>query len=444
MQRALAAVMAVMAATGLAGNAALAQGAAATSQSAAQPAAGASKLDHAGHGHDHGMAYVEPTTYAQAMRLIGTRLSYIESMAAAGLWDETHADTDAIAAAGRVLGRLALAKDSGVARAAVKDVNVGGKALAEAATAMHDALHEGKIDEGKKRFERLRTVYAEIAKAAPAAYTLSVTPKGEVTAGAPVTLLLELLDPAGARVTDLQIAHEQSVHVMLVSRDQSWYRHEHPERLADGTFRLQVTPPRAGEYLVLADFTPAPKAGASAGPGNQVGRATLVAKGETPPAPVSEAAWTIDTAVVKQAAGLDVRIRCNGGYHSREETALRFNFQRGGEDVTNIEPYLGAPAHLVIFSRDGTQYIHAHPVTKNDGPEAAALVQKAIDYGNGKPTDLVFSASFPMSGLYRTFLEFKYAGTVHLVPFTLEVLPQDAEHAHDESMGDAPVNMPKK
>jgi len=397
-------------------------------------AAAPASVNHDGHGH--GMAYVEPRTYGEALRLIARRLSIVQSMVDAGAWDETHADADVIAAAGKALGKLALTKDSGVARPAVKEVNVGGKALAEAATAMHDALNAGKQSEAGRHFERMKTVFAEISKAAPAAYALSIVPAGDVRAGVPTKFALALRDPLGATVQGLEVVHEQPVHVIIAARDLSWYRHEHPARLPDGTFAMELAFPQPGEYTVFADFTPSAKDGGGAvAVGNQVARATVTVAGSPP---IVGPSLKLDAAEVKRvggvggADGIEVRLRCNGGFKSGEDTVVRYNFQQSGKDVTDFEPYLGAPAHLVIISADGRQYVHAHPVEKSDGPSAEALFAKAASYNNGKDTDLVFHTALPMSGLYRAFLEFKRGGEVYTVPFTIEALAASADHEHDE------------
>ncbi len=394
---------------------------------------------HAGHDHGSAMAFVEPKGYGEAMRVIGMRIGIVQSMADAGKWAETHDDAEAIASAAKLLGKLALPKESGVARAAVKDVNIRGKAIAEAVGLMHDAADAGKADEAAKYFGRVKTEYGEIAKAAPATYTLSLVPEGGVKTGEVTKFAAALRDPAGAVVQGLEVVHEQPVHMIVVSKGLDWYRHEHPKRNADGTFAMEVSLPTPGEYAVFADFTPTPSAGGAA-IGNQVASATVTAPGSPPfvgPKPLK-----VDTAEVKHAGGLDVRVRCNGGDRSREDTVLRFNFQKDGADVTSFEPYLGAPAHLVIISADGRQYVHAHPVAKGGGAGADVLLAKAAKYGNGKDTDLVFHANLPMSGLYRMFLEFKFAGAVQTVPFTMEVLAMEGgpEHEHDDKQGTKPIS----
>ena len=75
-----------------------------------------------------------------------------------------------------------------------------------------------------------------------------------------------------------------------------------------------------------------------------------------------------------------------------------------GQPVNDLEPYLGAMGHLVILSADGKQFVHAHP-------DAAAEKSNKVKFG----------AHFPNAGIYKGWGEFQRAGTVHTIPFVIEV-----------------------
>lgn len=60
-------------------------------------------------------------------------------------------------------------------------------------------------------------------------------------------------------MTSYKREHEKELHLIVASRDLVTYRHVHPTRAADGTWSIPVELPRAGDYRVFADFTPAKK-----------------------------------------------------------------------------------------------------------------------------------------------------------------------------------------
>ena len=79
--------------------------------------------------------------------------------------------------------------------------------------------------------------------------------------------------------------------------------------------------------------------------------------------------------------------------------------------VDNLEPILGAFAHMVGFSQDLESVIHIHPLGKE--PKTAA----ARSNGN-----LDFHIMFPdKKGFYKLFLEVIIAGKYITVPFIIEI-----------------------
>ena len=49
--------------------------------------------------------------------------------------------------------------------------------------------------------------------------------------------------------------HERLVHLFVIDRQLEYFRHLHPQQLADGTFELRENIP-PGEFMVIADFLP--------------------------------------------------------------------------------------------------------------------------------------------------------------------------------------------
>ena len=88
----------------------------------------------------------------------------------------------------------------------------------------------------------------ELTKTGPPPAGSASSFKGEFTteprtvkAGEPMTLSISLSDKAtGQKVTRFDIVHEKSMHLIVVSRDLSFFDHVHPDCSSDGTCRVQM------------------------------------------------------------------------------------------------------------------------------------------------------------------------------------------------------------
>src|SRR5918997_1955279 len=71
------------------------------------------------------------------------------------------------------------------------------------------------------------------------------------------TLEFRILDTDGRAVRDFDEQHGRAMHLMVVRRDLTHYRHLHPSMGADGTWSAPLTFPEPGVYRVFADFAAA-------------------------------------------------------------------------------------------------------------------------------------------------------------------------------------------
>lgn len=81
---------------------------------------------------------------------------------------------------------------------------------------------------------------------------------------------------------------------------------------------------------------------------------------------------------------------------------------RDGEEVTGLEPYLGAYGHLVALRQGDLGYAHVHP--EGDAPQASETAGP----------DVSFAASVPTPGRYLLYFDFQVEGVVHSVPFVVD------------------------
>jgi hypothetical protein len=169
------------------------------------------------------------------------------------------------------------------------------------------------------------------------------------------------------------------------------FRQQHLEPQWDGSFAADLALGDAGLYMAFAEFV-----AASGWP--QVAQQVFTTGsplGERPGDPVDEPHVSNGIRAAMDASGVK-----SGG-----KSRLRFDVsdEASGTPVTDLEGYLGAPAHLFVVSADLTEAQHLIP-----------------DEGHGGPR-LSFSPIFPRSGRYKLWLEMRRADRVATVPFVIDV-----------------------
>src|SRR5229473_676202 len=250
------------------------------------------------------------------------------------------------------------------------------------------------------------------------------TEPSEVAAGKPTKLIISIKDANGGVVRDLDLSHEKPLHLIVVSSDLSEFYHVHPESQPEGTYSGVQTFPNSGHYKLYADFT-SPN-------GSQVVETfdlnvTGLARSSLALAP--------DSTTTKTEGGLRVTLQSDKPLRSGDEVILNFAIfdERTGTPVTDLERYLGAPAHVVIISGDTNDYLHVHPTEKgkvNHGTMAGMKGMEGMDrskaaQANGEKSPISSEISahtkFPRRGLYKVWAQFQRGGRVITVPFVLSV-----------------------
>ncbi|MGB2567992.1 hypothetical protein ACPFP2_06005 [Micromonospora citrea] len=209
-----------------------------------------------------------------------------------------------------------------------------------------------------------------------------------LTAGRPGELAFRITDAAGAPVTRFRLNHERLMHLVLVGRDLTGYRHVHPEMAADGTWRALVTPEAPGPLRAIADFWPEDAA-------RQVTLGVDVpVPGRYAPRPPAEPQETI------LVDGYTVTL--DGGLRPGESNQVLVWLGRDGRPVEDLQPHLGAYGHLVALRHGDLAYLHVHP--------AAASRPESV---------VAFGVTVPSAGTYRLFFEFRHRDVVHVAAFTV-------------------------
>jgi hypothetical protein len=127
---------------------------------------------------------------------------------------------------------------------------------------------------------------------------------------------------------------------------------------------------------------------------------------------------------------------------AREDVLLQFTVRAGDGTAAVLTPYLGMPAHAVVVSDDDKVFVHLH--SNGSFSMAAQQVLAAIERGDtlaprrpGVPRPrldgamaamqltttgrLEFPFSFPRSGRYTIWVQFRKDGAVRTAAFVVTV-----------------------
>jgi hypothetical protein len=194
----------------------------------------------------------------------------------------------------------------------------------------------------------------------------------------------------GETVLDFTATHERLLHLIVVNRELTVFRHVHPTIDASGTWSIDLPPLDAGSYRAIADFW------ITDGPHLALGSDLSVSGTYRPTQPLAE------PTPVSTVDGYDVTLETQRGTGGAITAAL--TVRRNGALVTDLEPYLGAYGHLIALRAGDLAYAHVHPID-----------------GDGETQGVVrFDATLTSAGRYGLFFDFQHNGSVHTASFAFD------------------------
>jgi hypothetical protein len=230
------------------------------------------------------------------------------------------------------------------------------------------------------------------------------------------------------------------MHLFVIeARDMRAFAHLHPSFDDLGTFSAPLPPLPPGEYRLYGDvvfetgFTRTLRAPVTLSVNDSATAARTpvdpddawsVAPGMTTPLTARDTDWLADGSSMVLLP--DPRKRLRAG----EETTLRVAVRDPGGVSARLEPYLGMAAHAVVARRDGSVFIHIHPMgtvspaaqrvfalrDRGDTTVAGRLLDSGADTGSnhapGYSGEISFPYAFPTSGDYRIWVQVRRAGRV--------------------------------
>jgi hypothetical protein len=230
----------------------------------------------------------------------------------------------------------------------------------------------------------------------------------EVGRKADVKIRISRNDGRPVLFDDLLVVHTQRIHLLIEDHSLGDYHHVHPKPTGTpGEYGFTFTPERPGSYRIWADVVPG---------------------------------WSS----IQEYLITDIESQRTGGLIEDRETTRRATIDgltfelsfypqdkplRVGESVvgritvkgpdgaafTQLEPIMGAFAHLVGFSEDGRTVVHIHPM----GNEPTRPADR------GGPT-LEFKYYPVVAGFTRLYCQVSIGGESKFAPFGLNVLPAES------------------
>ena len=237
-------------------------------------------------------------------------------------------------------------------------------------------------------------------KAVAKPYVVDVRTKSAAKAGEATELQFTIKETKSkATVKDFDIAHTKIFHLLLVSKDLSWFAHEHPEQQPDGSFTHTQIFPAGGLYFAFADVAPR-------GAGSQILMGSVKVAGTTP-----TAIPLVPSGTTNAADGIKASLKGTSNIPIGKSLPVTFQLTdtATGDAITNLEPYLGAYGHLMIIHADGQTVVHSHPA------------EDEVGIAQSKRGIVTFNARFPKAGIYKAWGQFQRAGKVVTIPFVISV-----------------------
>jgi len=204
---------------------------------------------------------------------------------------------------------------------------------------------------------------------------------------------------------DLLIMHTRRIHLLIADRSLLDYHHEHPTPTGKpGEFEFTFTPKLPGPYRVFADVVPAEMSV------QEFVIADLPA--DSPAEPLTDRAdkFADDVGGLRFALSLDTR---GQPLRAGEVVGGKLTVtDAGGKPFTQLQPVMGAFAHLVGFCEDGRTVLHLHPL---------GLEPKEPSTRGGPTLDFRFYPS--VAGFVRFYAQVNVGGEMRFARFGVNVLP---------------------
>ena len=215
-----------------------------------------------------------------------------------------------------------------------------------------------------------------------------------------VTIKL-LQDNKPLTLNDLKEIHTKKVHLLIIDDSLEDYFHVHPTPAQEsGTYEFSWQPKKIANYRIWADIEPI-----------STGRQLYVMSDlEKMIDKKSTIDRTINLKNIVEGYNFEWTLVPNKLRKNEVTMATLYITDNKGQSVQNLEPLMGAFAHVVGFSEDFKTIEHIHPMGN----------EPSTDNERGGP-ELQFHIAPTQPGFMKLFVQVKINGKELYVPFGLNV-----------------------
>lgn len=216
----------------------------------------------------------------------------------------------------------------------------------------------------------------------------------------------------GAPIKAYEIDMQHYMHVVVVRDDFATFAHKHPSYdTVTGTFETPFTKERNHRYYVYADSMPK-------GAGQQVFRFLMESDG-----PYAMYKLSADASGPNSKAGPYTVSLAKTTIAANTPQTLNLTVESGDDPATDLVPYLGAAAHVVMIDMSTLEYIHVHPLLRGQTMKMSGSANTMTGMNGSNKAGAFMKLELPAlpAGTYKTWVQI--AGgkhdTVYTAPFTL-------------------------
>lgn len=232
-----------------------------------------------------------------------------------------------------------------------------------------------------------------------AAYTLRAIRGGERT-----TLEFRVRDSAGSPITQFAEEHTKLFHLIIVSRDLSYFTHVHPVHVGGGKFRIDWTPAMPeDDYMLYAQLRPQTSSELS-----------TVRFGLHVPSTVMKASIPVTESTNPVTSGTSkLSVITHAGGYSVGHNTVHFAVTdtRNGQSA-QLGTFLGARAHVIAVKAGAADRVFLHGHDMRSMVHAGGGSGEHGSHGGSSgaelavPGALAFDLKFPEPGLYRLWVQY--------------------------------------